>query len=170
MENLINCPGLHHVVEEIFLNLTLNKATLKSLEDCKKVNKSWELILKNPLLVKSIEKRKNSPWFWFRSCLQHEKFGNKSAWKEAIQKRVGTHHEKRLNQLLEKLYEHLEMCRTKLNWCCMNMNNKFLCHFLDCPEFHELHEGCQFTSLLDDDDNDDDDDLFITSMVSHRKF
>ena len=141
MENLTNCPGLHHVAEKIFFDLNV-----ESLEDCKKVNESWELILKNPLFLK------RRTWLLFRKYSQHKKFGNKNAWKEAIQRYVGTDHEKRLNQHLEKLYEHLEMCPIELKWCCMNMNNRFLYHFLDCPEFHELLEGCRFalrgTTLL----------------------
>ena len=122
MENLINCPGLQHVAEEIFSNLTF-----KSLEHCKKVNKSWELILKNPLFLKLLEKRKNSPWFWLRNCMQHEKFGKKTAWKEVLQLNMGTNLENVLAQTLEKLYKHLEICQADLKCCCMNMSQPNVC-------------------------------------------
>ena len=113
MQNLTNCPGLHHVAEEIFLNLNF-----KSLESCEKVNKSWELILKNPLFLK-----KRSSLF-FRKCSKYEKFGNKTAWKKAIQLNEGTYLEKRLTQYLETLYEHLEICQAEKKWCCININNE----------------------------------------------
>ena len=136
MDNLINCPGLQHVAEEIFSNLTF-----KSLEHCKKVNKSWELILKNPLFLKLLEKRKNSPWFWLRNCMQHEKFGNKTAWKKAIQLNVGTYLEKRLTQYLETLYEHLEICQDEKKWCCMNINNELFGTFWSISVWPGRFEG-----------------------------
>ena len=120
MENLINCPGLHHIAEEIFSNLTLT-----TLEDCKKVNKSWELILKNPLFLKK------RTLFLFRKCSQHKKFGNKNAWKETIQLNMGTNLQKGLTRLLEEIYKHLELCQTDLMWCCMNMNNELLGFWYD---------------------------------------
>ena len=44
MENLTNNPGLQHIAEDIFLNLTSD-----NIEKCQEVDESWKSMLKDPL-------------------------------------------------------------------------------------------------------------------------
>ena len=52
MDFITKNPGLHHIVEETFMNLDY-----ENLLECKEVNSFWEIILK-------------SPTFWFKKCVQ----------------------------------------------------------------------------------------------------
>ena len=121
MENLINCPGLHHIAEDIFLNLTPSS---ESIYFCKNVNKSWKFFLNNPLF------NRKQTWFVFRKCSQHKKFGNKNAWREVIELNKDITFEEDLTRYLEELFKHLEECQIDLNWCCMNINNALLSRFI----------------------------------------
>ena len=60
-------PGLQHIAETIFLNLTFG-----DILECTQVNESWKMIVANPS-------------FWLRKCAQNSTFENISAWRKLIQ-------------------------------------------------------------------------------------
>ena len=64
MENLTTTPGLQHLAEKIFFNLSS-----KVLDECREVHESWKNILDNPL-------------FWFRICKLHQYIPE---WKRFVQ-------------------------------------------------------------------------------------
>ena len=68
MDFITKNPGLHHIVEETFMNLDY-----ENLLECKEVNSFWEIILK-------------SPTFWFKKCVQ-KGFSNEDQleWHKLIQ-------------------------------------------------------------------------------------
>ena len=53
MEQFFNNPGLSHIGRNIFEQLNLNE-----LESCKRVCKSWKIILENPR-------------FWLKTCINN---------------------------------------------------------------------------------------------------
>ena len=128
MEKLTNNPGLQHVAEEIFLNLTSNE-----IEMCMEVNKKWRAILKNP-------------YFWLHKCsLQNETIRNdKKAWGKAIQLKKPRHLEEDLIHHLKQICIDQEKPFSASNiqqnfpifWAARIGNADFikeLAHFYDDP-------------------------------------
>ena len=80
MEKLINTPGLQHIAEEIFFNLTS-----MTIDKCREVNESWKNILDNPS-------------FWLRKCLQQGKLHKyKAEWKRTVQLKRLKHNAKNID-------------------------------------------------------------------------
>ena len=104
MEKLTNNPGLQHVSEEIFLNLTFD-----CLEKCQDVDESWKSILKDPL-------------FWLKKCIQNGHLKEtKNAWKKAVQIARGTNMEECVMEHLKNVSKNswtffINYDETPINW------------------------------------------------------
>ena len=100
MEKLTKIPGLQHIAETIFLNLTFG-----DILECTQVNESWKMLVDNPS-------------FWLRKCAQNSTFENISAWKKLIQLTKETNFEKKIvpaftNMCKEHVFGEKEKCRPK---------------------------------------------------------
>ena len=72
MENIINNPGLQHIAENIFCNLSD-----KDIKICQEINQSCKQILESPL-------------FWKAKFMRQLSKNNQNDWNEAIQKTKNT--------------------------------------------------------------------------------
>ena len=82
--------GFKHIAEEIFLNLDL-----ESLEKCKNVNESWQMITENPS-------------FWLRKCLKSGLLKkSQTTWKKAVQLSNEVNLKENIIRLLKEVF-HLD--------------------------------------------------------------
>ena len=101
MENLTNNPGLQHIAEDIFLNLTSD-----SIEKCQEVDESWKSMLKDPL-------------FWLKKCIKNGHLKKtKSAWEKAVQITRGTNME-------ECVMEHLKIISDSESTCLIGLFSRY---------------------------------------------
>ena len=111
MNTFTKNPGFKHIAEEIFLNLDL-----ESLEKCKDVNESWQMITEN------------SSSFWLRKCLKSGLLKkNQTAWKKATRLSNEVNLEENVIRLLK------EVCR-------INHFDKML-PFVVTPIYMAAHMG-----------------------------
>ena len=89
MEQIVNNPGLQHIIENIFLNLNY-----KDLMTCKLVNKSCKQILNNPM-------------FWLKMWRLKRGLSKKNHadWSNAIQITMGTNLEKNVPLFIKRVIE-----------------------------------------------------------------
>ena len=74
METIIKCPGLQHLAENIFLNLSY-----ESLEECQLINEQSKEILKKPMFWL------DKPMFWLKKFIRRGlSQKNQIDWTEAI--------------------------------------------------------------------------------------
>ena len=105
MENLTNNPGLQHIAEDIFLNLTSD-----SIEKCQEVDESWKSMLKDPL-------------FWLKKCIKNGHLKKtKSAWEKAVQITRGTNMEECVMEHLKIIFWNL-ILKSELETRSYNLDN-----------------------------------------------
>ena len=109
MDTLTKNPGLQHIAEEIFLNLSLS-----DILKCSRVNESWKTIL-------------DKPHFWIQKRAQDPKFKNKSAWKKLVQLTSQTCLEKKLTLDLKYDYDNICSKYCPIFWLLNNCGEDSIC-------------------------------------------
>ena len=120
MEKLTKIPGLQHIAETIFLNLTFG-----DILECTQVNESWKMLVDNPS-------------FWLRKCSQNSTFENISAWRKLIQLTKETMFEKKLSLHLQTCAKNMYLGRRR-NVDLNIANNSF------CPIYWSMKNCGDFT-------------------------